>query len=301
MVRTQRSKLRAPADARSCRQQTGLDRRTRARATRTRAGVDGAVALTARSRSAPALCIRRSRDRSWRRPRRDGPGFVAPSRAPPPRGTDTQNNDPARAGKTSYWDERYTKDPEPFDWYQRYSGIQELLQKYVKKDDAVLMAGCGNSRLSEDMFEDGFANISNVDISRVVIDQMGDKYKDKPALTFQQMNVCSLEFPDESFDAVIVKGTMDAILCGEGSTANVAKMCMEVSRVLKPSGILFVVSYGVPDNRMQYLENEDYSWTVTTHTVPKPTVSATAVPDTKDANSVHYIYVCAKGGNAEEG
>ena len=30
----------------------------------------------------------------------------------------------ARAGKTSYWDERYTKDPEPFDWYQRYSGIQ---------------------------------------------------------------------------------------------------------------------------------------------------------------------------------
>ena len=161
----------------------------------------------------------------------------------------------------------------------------------------MLMAGCGNSRLSEDMFEDGFANISNVDISRVVIDQMGDKYKDKPALTFQQMNVCSLEFPDESFDAVIVKGTMDAILCGEGSTANVAKMCMEVSRVLKPSGSCSWCD-GVPDNRMQYLENEDHSWTVTTHTVPKPTVSATAVPDTKDANSVHYIYVCAKGGNA---
>ena len=229
------------------------------------------------------------------------PHTPPPSHTPPPRRPTARPNPSARAGKTSYWDERYTKDPEPFDWYQRYSGIQELLQKYVKKDDAVLMAGCGNSRLSEDMFEDGFANISNVDISRVVIDQMGDKYKDKPALTFQQMNVCSLEFPDESFDAVIVKGTMDAILCGEGSTANVAKMCMEVSRVLKPSGILFVVSYGVPDNRMQYLENEDYSWTVTTHTVPKPTVSATAVPDTKDANSVHYIYVCAKGGNAEEG
>lgn len=129
---------------------------------------------------------------------------------------------------------------------------------------------------------------------------MSEKYKDKPALSFQQMNVCSLEFPDESFDAVIAKGVMDAILCGEGSTANVAKMCMEVSRVLKPSGVFFVVSYGVPDNRMQYLENEDYSWVVTTHTVPKPTVSATAVPDTKDANSVHYIYVCAKGGTADE-
>ena len=30
-------------------------------------------------------------------------------------------------------------------------------------------------------------------------------------------------------------------------------------------------------------------------------VSATAVPDTKDANSVHYIYVCQKGGTGDEG
>ena len=78
-----------------------------------------------------------------------------------------------------------------------------------------------------------YQTITNIDISRVVVDQMIEKYKDKSALTYQQMNVCSLEFPDESFDAVVVKGTMDAILCGEGSTANVAKMCQEVSRVLK--------------------------------------------------------------------
>lgn len=42
------------------------------------------------------------------------------------------------------------------------------MQKYIKKDDSILMAGCGNSRLSEDMFEDGYANLSNIDISRVV-------------------------------------------------------------------------------------------------------------------------------------
>ena len=41
------------------------------------------------------------------------------------------------------------------------------MQKYIKKDDSILMAGCGNSRLSEDMFEDGYANLSNIDISRV--------------------------------------------------------------------------------------------------------------------------------------
>ncbi|GMI28519.1 hypothetical protein TeGR_g258 [Tetraparma gracilis] len=208
----------------------------------------------------------------------------------------------AQYGKTAYWDERYTKDPEPFDWYQRYSGIRELIAQYIKKEDNVLVAGCGNSRLSEDMYEDGYSSVANIDISRVVVDQMTDKYKEKPALTWQQMNVCSLEFPDESFDAVIGKATMDAVLCGEGSTANVAKMCAEVSRVLNGAGVFFIVSYGVPDNRLNYLENDDYAWTVTVHTVPKPTVSATAVPDTKDANSVHYVYVCQKGGgvaNAE--
>lgn len=75
--------------------------------------------------------------------------------------------------------------------------------------------------------------------------------RDKPALSWVQMNVCALDFPDESFNTVIDKGTLDSVLCGEGSTANVAKMCMEISRVLKPNGVYFICSYGVPDNRLQ--------------------------------------------------
>lgn len=37
------------------------------------------------------------------------------------------------------------------------------------------MAGCGNSRLSEEMYEDGYTDITNIDISRVVIDQMAER------------------------------------------------------------------------------------------------------------------------------
>lgn len=44
---------------------------------------------------------------------------------------------------------------------------------------------------------------------------------------------------------------------------------VRAGRVLRPKGVFFIVSYGIPDNRLQYLENEDYSWTVTVHTVRK--------------------------------
>ncbi|KAI9910631.1 hypothetical protein PsorP6_010791 [Peronosclerospora sorghi] len=205
----------------------------------------------------------------------------------------------AQYGKATYWDERYTKDAEPFDWYQRYDGLKELLNQYVKKTDNILMAGAGNSRLSEEMINDGYEKIMNVDVSEIVVKQMIAKYEDRAKqLQWQTMNMCSLEFADETYDAVVDKGTMDSILCGEGSTANVSKMFQEIYRVLKPHGVYVVVSYGVPENRLSYLENKELQWKVTVHTVPKPTVNAVPVADA-DANAVHYIYVCQKGIKSE--
>ena len=82
------------------------------------------------------------------------------------------------------------------------------------------------------------------------------------------MNCTALEFPDEAFDAVIDKGTLDSILCGEGSTSNVGKALSEITRALKPNGVLLMLSYGIPDNRLSYLDNDAYHWSVQVHTVP---------------------------------
>lgn len=84
---------------------------------------------------------------------------------------------------------------------------------------------------------------------RTAIEAMSLRHKDKKGLTWNVMNVSTLSYPDQQFDAVVDKGTMDSILCGENSTRNASRYCSEVARVLKPGGCFFIVSYGVPENR----------------------------------------------------
>ena len=152
------------------------------------------------------------------------------------------------------------------------------------------------------MYLTGFQAITNIDISKVVIEQSSERYSYNPDMKWLVMNASSLEFKDETFDVVIAKGLLDAILCGESSTANTAKLCAEVSRVLKPGGIFFIVSYGTPENRLNHLDKEDlYGWIVEVLTIPKPTISAAALPASDDVNGFHYIYICRKSGGSGGG
>lgn len=59
------------------------------------------------------------------------------------------------------------------------------MSQYLRKDDNILMVGAGASRLSEDMFDDGYMTIINIDISRVVIDQMIARYRQGKAAVTQ--------------------------------------------------------------------------------------------------------------------
>jgi len=74
------------------------------------------------------------------------------------------------------------------------------------------------------MYDDGFENMWNNDISSVVIDQMNDRSKDKRhkmicklnilELIDEVMDVRSMTYPDNFFDIAIDKSTIDALLCG---------------------------------------------------------------------------------------
>ncbi|VFQ61452.1 unnamed protein product [Cuscuta campestris] len=176
-------------------------------------------------------------------------------------------------GDAIYWDSRYIQEAGvgPFDWYQRYSSLRPFVRKYIPTSSRVLMAGCGNAVMSEEMVKDGYVEIMNVDISSVAIDMMRRKYEHVPELQYMQMDVRDMSlFPDDSFDSVIDKGTLDSLMCGTNAPISASQMLGEVSRVLKPGGIYMLITYGDPTVRMPHLNRAVYGWKIELYNIPRP-------------------------------
>ena len=209
----------------------------------------------------------------------------------------------ATYGKVEYWEERYTREPEPFDWYQRWTGLKDLFVQYLEPSNQILHVGCGNSKLAEDMYEDGFLNSINIDISHTVIKAMQEKYTAKTTMRYLQMDAKKLSFEDNSVDAIIDKGTLDSVLCGENSTAFAQKVISEAYRVLAPHGTYFIVTYGQPPQRYPYLDRPEFNWEITVHQVPRPSIPTNPVPASEDRDqpNVHYIYACRKRSSEFKG
>lgn len=112
------------------------------------------------------------------------------------------------------------------------------------------------------MYDSGYRNINNMDISSVVIDQMWDWNSDWEEMNWEVMDVWDLKYDDNTFDIAIDKSTIDALLCGDDAFINVAKMTHEVSWVLRPGGIYFVVSYGNPETRMSHFKRDHLDFKV---------------------------------------
>ena len=68
------------------------------------------------------------------------------------------------------------------------------------------MVGCGNSQLSADLYDVGYRNIVNIDISDTVIQQMVSKHKkQRPDMKFVQMDVMNVGLPFIFFEVFIRK------------------------------------------------------------------------------------------------
>ncbi len=115
----------------------------------------------------------------------------------------------------------------------------------------MLIPGCGNSTLGENLYDQGVTNIVNIDISSVVISLMRDLCADKEHMDFAVKDARNLtDYPDNYFSLIIDKGLFDTQLCTQDNVANAQMLLKEMYRVLKPGGTYLMVSHGSPDSRL---------------------------------------------------
>ncbi|KAI9062509.1 S-adenosyl-L-methionine-dependent methyltransferase [Trametes sanguinea] len=169
-------------------------------------------------------------------------------------------------GTKEYWDQRYAQESEEssFDWFKSYNDIADIMRELIPdKSSRILMLGCGNSTLSQDMYDDGYKNIVNTDYSGILIEKMRHKHEhSRPEMEWHEMDIRDLKFDDDSFDVAIDKGTMDAMMTAKADVwdppEEVVQNCNrevdEVLRVLRKGGIFIYLTFGQPHFRRRYLD-----------------------------------------------
>lgn len=103
------------------------------------------------------------------------------------------------------WDKFFTirgRD-DSFEWYADWPELKELMLSELRslKDAApdslqILVPGCGNSKLSEHLYDAGFHCITNIDFSKVVIsDMLRRNVRERPAMRWRVMDMTCMQVP----------------------------------------------------------------------------------------------------------
>lgn len=142
-----------------------------------------------------------------------------------------------------YWEERYTAAPsQSEEWLVPYGGPLAALLAAELGDlraEPLLEMGCGNSRLSEQLVADGWSCVTACDISRaaVALARAQCSVRPPPAFCVADARALTSAFAEGSFAAVIDKGTLDAICCGDGWDYEAGRVAESLCRVLRPGGV----------------------------------------------------------------
>ena len=153
-------------------------------------------------------------------------------------------------GQRAYWDSMYqgigaaAEDGLPADeysWYCRWEELEAFWRELVPSMPvpSVLIPGVGNDRTVADMWDAGYVQITAFDYSPDAVSRMRPIIGDRP-IDCLCADATALPFDDMRFDAVLDKGTLDAI--GISSESDLSAAVHELARVLTPGGVVVCIS-----------------------------------------------------------
>jgi hypothetical protein len=105
-----------------------------------------------------------------------------------------------------------------------------------------------------------FKAAANIDISRVVIKQMEDIYRQNANVVWFQMDCTKKTFDDNMFDMGFDKGTLDGLMCGNKADEAIEGTLRGISRVLLPGGCFFEITCGKPKGRLALFRGFEMGW-----------------------------------------
>jgi SAM-dependent methyltransferase len=156
----------------------------------------------------------------------------------------------------NYWDERYDQHNDPWNIGRISTPLKEYVDQLTDKNISILIPGCGNSYEAEYLLENGFNNITLIDISPVLVRAIEGKLNEYNG---KQLRIICNDFFNlkEQFD-LIIEQTFFCALDPGLRESYVEKM----NEVLKPAGklvgVLFNRSFegGPPfgGSKTEYLE-----------------------------------------------
>lgn len=229
----------------------------------------------------------------------------------------------------AYWEARY-QSKEAYDWYLGWEQLRQFLFPLLAGEDAenpskeaeILVIGCGTSTLSQDLYGEGFSNVTNVDHCESLVQAMRERHQEQvdgaaqgakggkakkdakapsPEPTTEARKLMQFEAADvqslpkewsHRFDVVIDKALLDSIACGSEKWKSIDALMRSVSSVLKPGGVYFCVSHAGPETRRKMMIgphqegesdlSEAYGWVFSSAVAPRLLASAFADPKAKE-------------------
>ena len=196
--------------------------------------------------------------------------------------------------KPEWWDQEYKKcDPnQHYEWLTgpKDANFLKCILSYLKDPNMkILNVGCGISHIQDVIYDQGYHDITNIDISPTCIKNMKDT--DTRGMKWEVADILQpFPFEPESFDLVIDKATLDAVILSDADKWDIEDSVYEiptkyfhnVAKILKPGGTFIQITFGMPHFRKRLFEKSGVNWTVTSHEIQP------------DHSFEFYCYECVK-------
>ncbi|XP_044500497.1 eEF1A lysine and N-terminal methyltransferase [Mangifera indica] len=162
-----------------------------------------------------------------------------------------------------------------FEWYAEWPPLRDPLISLLGPHSVqILVPGCGNSRLSEHLYDAGFHGITNIDFSKVVIsDMLRRNVRDRPDMRWRVMDMTNMQFTDESFDVVLDKGGLDALMEPELGPKLGNEYLSEVKRLLKTGGKFICLTLAESHVLGLFFSKFRFGWKICFHAIPQKSSS----------------------------